>query len=452
MAVNTPTALEQVQAEAAKLPAVEAPKQPKLTEMMREAVKRGDAKKAMEDARKNLTVGVDKSVLTQTADNNLFHLDSNLQRGKRNDFINEGERVNKYLTEDYAQLDPNQVTGMRSQVLGEVQSLQFLGELNKSLTSQNARDKFADSILKDPAFRARANRRLHEISTRKITNADKQNKLNELQQTNPNATWEEAAGILEQELQEDMNNVIRDAFRETIKDNLDAAEDITDNKGAELDKALNAAHAQTGEGVISKYAKRWDTKGAYDKRMLFRREPGTITEDFEKFSQGGLEGLFGSPPKTAEEQAILNDPELRKQFESQIGEKLLLKRLRSGKLSEQDFYRMADAGWMGSTPTERTARLTDIVTAHKNIQSLLEDGQRDGWIKDKSGFLNWLKDPKNSAVSMGILAALLAAIAVGPAAAGVAIPAIAAQIGGAGILGASAGGVFSGVVAGAQEG
>lgn len=449
MAVNTPTAPEQLRQEAAKVAAPEAPQRETLARRMEGAARDGQRRLALEVAKDNLSMGVDSDRLKRNGDNNFKHTDATIRTGDIQQFVNDGERTSNYLRGNYDRLSQTDKRRLHEQITTELQSTAFLSELNASFSTPAERVAFAEQLMQDPDFKLRANRRLHVVSTRQLTEAKKQERLTQMQ--NPEspyykegATIEDAAGQLETELKNDMANVIRDAFRETIRDNLDSADKLVTDHGEEIDaetaQRMQEQGKTAGDGVMRALEKKWAEKNAYAKKGYFNKEGGVIMQDYDKFITGGLDAIF--QPPSDETNAILADPELRKKYEEQIGQSLITKRLRMGGLSEGDLHRVVDAQWMGATQGERIAKLGEIIANHNAVQNLLASGEQDGWIKDKSGFINALKDPKNAGGLLGILAALLAALAVGPLAAGAVIPVAAAKaglVGLAGVAGVTAG-------------
>lgn len=252
----------------------------------------------------------------------------------------------------------------------------------------------------------------------------------------------EAKEIFDQEINEkkndeqnfinEINRTISDSTADYLKNKINSIDEVQVQQAIELDKETKKGEA--AEGVAEHFEKKWAQKGAYDKRGIFTSE-GTVRADFDRFVQGGLEGLFNPP--TDEQKAILENPALKEKYEKQLGESLLLKRLRSGKLSKDDVYRLVDAKWMGGIPAERLKHMTDMIENHKGLQDMVKTNQKAGYFD--SEFWTKLKNADNAAGVAAVIAAMLAGLLISPLGAGIAITEVAKDAGIIGLSGATAG-------------
>ncbi len=368
-------------------------------DLLRNAVSELGTRGALEFARSR------RGVTTEQRDNVTAQFDAatGTQVGNRID------AVNKYLEKSYEGLTPAEQKNRRGDVQKALLASPVMGEYMRGLdltdpAQQAEADTMAAGILEDKHFQSIVNKRLQKISSREFKPKDK-----EIQARQRRMQAQAAAGVritpdqakdglqkdFQSTLQRDMQNIMGDSAHELVRTNIDAAEEIVINKGEELDAKV---HEAMKDEISARLELRWSNKNpdAYKKK-------GSIRQDWDQFSAGGLDAMT---TLTAEEKQYLNNnPDVKKQFEAQIGESLLLKRMRVGVLKKDDLGRLVDAKWLGDTQGNRIDKIRDIFEQHEGFKNLLADAQANGYI-DKDVW-DKIKAAGPAAAAGGMLAILL---------------------------------------------
>src|SRR5581483_7034625 len=122
---------------------------------------------------------------------------------------------------------------------------------------------------------------------------------------------------------------------------------------------------------------RWKDPNAYKKAsILLDREEGAVRTDWRDFSAEGVDGL----PLSDEAKAYLNArPDVKEKFEAQVGEALLLRRMRAGQFKKDDIVQLIDQEWLGATQDARITKIKNIMfDQHSGYTSVMSTLQAEG--------------------------------------------------------------------------
>jgi len=315
---------------------------------------------------------------------------------------------NKFLRDRYDALSPAEKMASQKEIsiaLGHSPLMtDTLLELRKDKV---AASKFYEGILQDDTFRAEVNARLKLLSEREFVptpeDIDARKKRMDILAGAPAGTTDDAAATAElraefqRTLKTDIDNVMGDSVHAMIRSNIDAAEEIVITNGEELDAEVN----KTWEArIMEKSEKRWSKKNP----DAYKRN-GTIRRDWNAFIDGGLDNMPREVLDDEQKKHLNDHPELKAKFEAQIGESLLLKRMRGGKLGKDDMTRLVDSKWLGATQGDRVDKIRDIFEAHQGFKDILAEAQANGYVS--KNIWDQIKAAGPSVAAGGMLAALL---------------------------------------------
>ncbi len=188
----------------------------------------------------------------------------------------------------------------------------------------------------------------------------------------------ECEAVFQAKLIRDTENLVGDSVNELFRRNFDAADDVINIRGDELDALVAANETKAGRdaaaGAIKKIRDEYSvyTPDAYKKG-------GVVEQRFKDFVERGLEGAGLTP----DEIQAIKDAGLTEEYEKTIGQMMLTNRMKVGKLDIADINRLSNAEWMGATQDERMDKLEQIVTSNERVKNLIERGQEDGWLTPK---------------------------------------------------------------------
>lgn len=386
MAIATPGAPEAagvIQQEALKVAKPElsanAAAKAKLAEVHKQAGARAaleDAKKAL-DPKEQFAQGLTEERRKQAVDGNIQG--ATLEQQAKRDAVDATlQAADAYAKKGFEGLAPPADAAFARSVLDRVTQVPWLSESMRAM-SRDEGAAFFKSLTEDPQYAANFNRLLQERANYRITDADKTARLAELQKSNPSATWEEAAGQLEREWQDSVQNIPADAATELMSQQLDHAISLTDKDVDELDaktKTLAAGKGvQVAQGVMEQFRRRWEQRGVMG--IDDQRKP-----DFDTYAKGGLKAVFDRAGIPADQQdVILNNPDVRAQYDSQFAESFVNQRLRTGKLTKDNIYSIVDDPALGDTQEARVAKLQSMMESNRQLQQLIKTGQASGEIQ-----------------------------------------------------------------------
>ena len=297
------------------------------------------------------------------------------------------------------------------------------------------KDAFAESFLKEGLFVTELNARLHSIDRRKFDPSGKdidrrKDQLVASGKPDDAATRKEAYEQLQNEfqleLQQDIDGAASYAVQQVLKTTYEASRIAVHDRADELDERAkelaNEAGKWAGDGIAEQLRRRWDAQGAFDKRsnlmrglgamgMATVRPDGIGLRDYDAFARDGLNEDFlnrcGIDP--ADINDIMNNPDLRKEYENVIGQDLLLRKLGSGTLSKEDMRKLEHAPWMGNTPQERVDTIRQMFERRQDFRDLENAGRAGGMLD--SNFWNNVRDAAARGAlpggTIGLLATLL---------------------------------------------
>lgn len=184
-----------------------------------------------------------------------------------------------------------------------------------------------------------------------------------------------------------LKGVFTETAKEFFQKRLKEAEDA-ENKVLAEEKAKAKSNAE--KNILDTMMKRWNGKdGKYNKKQ--------IDSDFEALMVFGPEQLMkdmlkmGIPKEELEE--FYKDKELVANLRSKLAEKVISKKLKTGKITEQDADKLFESEW--GKPALESA-INNNSEAKKYIDKLKEDGLIKGdvfsWLKgmDNKKRLGWL--------------------------------------------------------------
>ncbi|MGI8419790.1 MAG: hypothetical protein ACR2LN_04045 [Candidatus Levyibacteriota bacterium] len=335
---------------------------------------------------------------------------------------NQIDAVNKYVTEGFDRLtDPEKMT-RRADVTRALGNNPVMGEYMRDLatpgrTAQETAERRAqgaavvDGVLQDEHLQGLVNKNIQKIAKMRFTPKPKEVAARQLAMdavgghpagTTTDVQATQAMGTeFQQNVQNKMNNVVGDSVHEMIRTNLDAAEAVVVTNGEALEAGIDE---EWMKNEIKGLKDRWKDPNAYKKAsILMDREEGAVRSDWRDFSELGLDGL----PLTAEARAYLDArPDVKEKFEAQVGEALLLRRMRAGQFKKDDMVQLIDQEWLGDTQDARISKIKNIMfDQHAGYKSLMGKLQAEG-ISEKDVW-DKVKAAGPGVAAGGMLAALL---------------------------------------------
>lgn len=233
---------------------------------------------------------------------------------------------------------------------------------------------------------------------------------------NPKITHLEANKNAIKKLHEDFKTTLQHDFQNVYAD---AVGDVLDYN-METTQKSNKTDAEAGsipQRLTDRMRAHWDQPGAYRGKGLISNG-GTVINDSNTFFKAGLDGL----DLTREEKEYFKThPEEKAKMEQKLGEDILSRRFRAGKLKTGDLFRLADAEWLGATPKDRMKKIQDLFQDHNELKRMITEGQKAGIIQ--ANFWDTLSGMDRNK-KLTLLGLLLALLALPFAAAAVALPAI----------------------------
>lgn len=412
--------------------ATEAPKHSAGTEIAKALAKQEAGHAALEAARSGRRMGISDEKLNDTV--------GLLRVADQGDGMDRLSKVDHLMSDGYDSLPTGEKDDFRKEILTTLD-----GSWTNSLTtSMNPaeRNKAAEDLCKDDELRDLINSRLHDITTRVFnpSEAEIAAQINYLKtvggdnraSTDPDLILAATEGLkagspalenFRAELATDIDNLIPDSVNTLLTRNLDSAHDTVVQRGTELDAEVARRQAESGQAATAKIKGELDKKWAKTNPDAFG-ENGAIAKSWKDFLDKGIDGVLTS----AQQGALAAYPELRAQYEQEIGMDLLLRRMQVGKLGVGDLDRLVHAEWMGATPDDRLNKIRGMMDTCDEIKNVQAEMQERGYLpKDL-----WDRIKKaGPAAAGGMIAALLASLFI-PAASGPIL--IRAGIAGAGAL------------------
>lgn len=428
--------LEQARAEALKAVGGEALSKNKVArEKLAAKRQKEGARKTMEDLRAGRRRGVEANQRNQAVAENI--LGGGTQDAKR---VAAGAtllKINDYVEKGFN--DPTVLQAeLRTQVESAFQSTDYLTDYYNNLNPAQ-RAALQKAQLEDPHFQQAANRKFQERVAKRITDADKQTRLDKLRAEGvAGASWEMAAGQLEDEWMASIDNVVKDTTIESFAQNLQLADDLVTNEAGAIDAETQRVAVEKGVQAKTDIIRITEEDWAKNK--------DSVKVSFEALRTGGVEAVLNTMNLSQEQKdLILNNPNLKDTVLNHFATSLLTKKLRQGKLTRDEFYSLADAEWCGID------HLQTMVENHKAIQKNLRQYEKEG-IVDRSFWdkVKGLSADKRKMLLFALLASL-AMPAIGVAALGISGVGLAAAGGGANWGGAAATGVLGGAVGAGAE-
>ncbi len=430
------------------------------------------ARAAMEAMNGRRTFGVTETMRDTAVRQNIF-VDLNVRANTRERQNQEAKRlaVTDTIMETSAYVarglegvtDADTQTAMREQVENRVGAIPGVSEAFQRLSATD-RDRYIEGLLNSSDLKREANILLQQQVNRDLTQELAQKMATvtpamiadriirdritgvddaEKQQKARNAIENETRSRLEAEWASQLENIPGEAVARLVERSYEAGEEAMNKKGTEIDRQMRQEaekkNVQVADEVLIKLKGRWEVN---DKGR--RREH--IDGDFNTFASRGLEGVLANAGIPNEQiSVIMENPDLREKYESQLTNMLLSKRARDGRLNMDDVYKLIDAPWCGQE------KFIKIMEGNDLLREKRKEWEDKGYVH--RGFWHEVgRLPRNDfakimAVLLG-LAAVSAVIAGGPViAAGLGVSGLVGGLGaGAGVVTAGAAGE-SGVAA-----
>lgn len=286
---------------------------------------------------------------------------------KRVDVANAAKQAEALIRDGFDKIPLTEQGPILAQATASLETSIWSSETYKKLTAAE-QEELRKQLLQSEGFQETLRAEYQAVLAEQVTDDQKRERYQQLLdrgEPDDPRTWEKAAGQLEDEWHERVQTVIQTATRKHLEALNREADEFVTAKATALDAEAGKAREQSAPlDVARRLEQRWSPKN---------RE--IIRNDFDVLANGGVMGILdslGLDPK--DKQVILDNPAMLQKYEQQAIESLITKRLRTGGLNRNDFYRLVDAPWCG------VEKMTQIIKNFSEIEKLRKDMERSGQV------------------------------------------------------------------------